>query len=260
MNSHEKVSVAIVALEKADSLIDLIASIMPQLSENDEIVIVVEQPVPGVASDMTREVAFEIARQVPLVRVLTNEKRGRGAGYELAIRSCTGEVVFLAEPGDVWKPEKVSTVLSTLSASGTTLILHDAELYAPNQNNRSFPSLFSVFGAKGELNEKQIRDSYVGSCIAFRMPLSQFFLPFPEGILLYDQWMGLVAEKYGGVALLTKPLITKSVGDGTDNLSTMVSIGDRHNEQRKLLKTLKRRQKELNLVLQQLRSRNNQPE
>ncbi|MCL1847085.1 MAG: hypothetical protein FWF91_03860 [Coriobacteriia bacterium] len=246
------VSIAIVALEKADKLIDLVASIIPQLNTKDEIIIVVGPPRVGAPSDMTFEIAEEIARQVPLVTVYTSLLRSRNACYELAIRSCRGTTVFLAEPGDYWMPDKVSTVLSTFSTSGVALVLHDATLYMPRQNNRSYPSLFAIFGAQGDLSEQQIRDSYVGSCIAFRLALQQFFLPFPKQIVLYDQWMGLVAEKYGGVALITKPLISKTVGDGTDTLSLMVNVRERHDEQQRLKKTLKKRQKELNLVLRQL--------
>ena len=261
MHNHDMVSVAIVALEKADSLIDLVASIILQLNERDEIVIVVGPPRPGAPSDMTYEVAEEIARQVPRVSVLTSMIRKRNACYELAIRTCLGKTVFLAEPGDIWAPDKVATVLEAMTAKGAAMVLHDAALYAPRQNNRHYPSLFSVMCAQTELSilslqsnltEQQIRDSYVGSCIAFRRPLSQFFLPFPRQAARYDQWIGLVAEKYGGVAVVTQPLISKSMGDGADTPALMLSVADRHEEQRRLSKALKKRHKELSLKLRQL--------
>jgi len=255
MDYNQRISVAIVALEKADKLIDLVASIVPQLSETDEVLIVVDPRVQGIPSDMTLEVAWEIAQQLPLVRVIVNERMGRNAGYELAIKACEGDVVFLAEPGDLWKPDKVETVMNTLAASGTALVLHDAQLYTPKLGEGSYALLYAVFGAmdsgkETDLTAQQIHDSFVGSCMAFKVALRQFFLPFPQGVILYDQWMGLVAEKYGGVALINRPLISKTVGDGTDTLSSMLVINERHGEQRKLLKALKKRQKELDALLQ----------
>jgi len=254
MNRHEMVSVVIIALWKADRLIDLVASIMSQLDESDEILIVVEQPIAGVPSNMTREVAQEIARQVPIVRVIASERRGRNAGFEQAIKSCRGEVVFLAEPGDVWKPEKVSTVLSTSSTSGAALVLHDVELYVPKQG-KHFPSFFSMTGDQAEFTIQQIRYSFMGSCMAFRKPLHEFFLPFPDEAVVYGQWIGLVAEKYGGVALLTKNLAVKTIDDATDSLSILASISARQGEQRRLQKILKKREKELKKYLRELEER-----
>jgi len=257
MNKHEMVSVVIIALWKADKLIDLVASILPQLDANDEILIVVEQPIAGIPSNMTREVAQEIARQVPTVRVIYSEKRGRNAGFEQAIKSCRGEVVFLAEPGDVWRPDKVSTVLSASTASGAALMLHDVELFIPQQGMH-FPSFFSMTSNQTEFTIQQIRYSFMGSCMAFRKPLHEFFLPFPDEAVVYGQWIGLVAEKYGGVALSTKILATKTIDDATDSLSMMASISARQGEQRRLQKILKKRQKELQAYLRQLEERQKQ--
>jgi len=254
MNNHEVVSVVIIALWKADKLIDLVASIMPQLSADDEILIVVEQPVAGVPSNMTREVAQEIARQVPIARVVTSEKRGKNAGFEQAIRSSKGEIVFLAEPGDIWKPEKVSSVLSTSTTSGAALVLHDTELFVPKLE-RHYPSFFSMAGDKSEITVQNVRYTFMGSCMAFRKPLHEFFLPFPDDAVVYGQWIGLVAEKYGGVALLTKNLAVKTIDEENDLLSIVANLNAQKGEQKRLLKVLKKREKELMAHLRQLENR-----
>jgi len=156
--------------------------------------------------------------------------------------------VFLAEPGDLWYANKVTRVMETFAASSAALVLHDAQLYTPGLDGKDFALLYAVFGA-ASMTAEQIRDSFVGSCMAFKVALRQFFLPYPRDAMLYDQWMGLVAEKYGGVALATDPLITKEVSNGTDTLSSMLVIRERHAEQRRLMKALKKRQRELDGLL-----------
>jgi hypothetical protein len=282
MDSRERVSVIIVAQDKADGLINLVGSILPQLDQGDEVLIIVDPPVVGAPSNMTWEGAHEIARQVSIVSALANEGQGKNKGYETAIEACNNEVIFLAEPGDIWKPDKVAAALCALQASEVVLVVHDAELIAPRQNYRFYPSLFALFRktdqpvvrrawtglvAKGwsenstdvreglvylGFTKQQVRDAFAGSCIAFRKVLRQFALPFPEGVVLYDQWMGLVAERYGGVALTTRVLITKTVGDEGGTLSAAVSVKERFAEQRRLIKALRKRRRRLDLVLRRL--------
>ena len=52
-----------------------------------------------------------------------------------------------------------------------------------------------------------IKNSYIGCCMAFKASLKNKILPFPEKIPMHDQWIGLIAEKYGKVEFLNKTLL-----------------------------------------------------
>jgi hypothetical protein len=51
------------------------------------------------------------------------------------------------------------------------------------------------------------RNSFVGSCLAFRRALLDSALPFPPTIPMHDQWLGLIAQRTGTVRLLDQALI-----------------------------------------------------
>jgi len=133
-------------------------------------------------------------------------------------------------------------------------VLHDTELFVPKLE-RHYPSFFSMAGDTSELTVQHLRYTFMGSCMAFRKPLHEFFLPFPDDAVVYGQWIGLVAEKYGGVALLTKNLAIKTIDEETDSLSIVANLSAQKGEQKRLLKILRKRQKELMAHLRQLEER-----
>jgi hypothetical protein len=246
-DTRDMVSVAIVTKGRADELLDLTASILPQLNEGDEILIMVDPPSTNSPSDMTREIADEIAHQVPCARVLLNEHPGETAGYEQVIRACQGTYIFLAEPGDIWKPDKVGNVLDAFAMSGSILILHDSEVLDATRRVLA-PSLFELHGSRPGFQENLLNNAYLGSALAFLEPFKEFFLPFPPEVTRHDQWMGLIAERFGGVALITKPLIGKMLAPEADASATLTprELRDRR---RGLLKALKKRERELVAML-----------
>jgi hypothetical protein len=248
MNTRGAISVVIIVQNHADRLLDLVASVLSQLDTGDEILMVVGPAPVDSPSDMTREVADEIARQVPCARVLINETKHETAAYEQAIRACKGTYIFLAEPGDIWAPNKVSDMLDAFTMSGSVLILHDAELFDVARRVLT-PSLFSLQGSQSGFTENLLHNSYLGSCFAFLEPFREFFLPFPSEAIHPDQWIGLIAERFGGVALVTKPLIGKMAVSGDGSMSASLNPHVRRDEQRRLLKALRKREKELSSLL-----------
>jgi hypothetical protein len=94
---------------------------------------------------------------------------------------------------------------------------------------------------------------YLGSCMVFRKLFCDIFLPIPGEALGYDQWVGLIAERYGGVALVKKPLIQKSLAPGDNTVLTNAGLKQRADEQRKLLKVVKKREKDPDSILSHLK-------
>jgi glycosyltransferase involved in cell wall biosynthesis len=249
------VSIIIIARGKAEELLDLMASILPQLTASDEILIVADPPPANVPSSMMWEVAHETARQIPCVHVLPNEHPGETAAYEQAIRACKGTYIFLAEPGDIWMPNKVSAMLDAFAASGSVLILHDIKILDAAHHVLA-PSLFDLHENEPDFQESLLHNSYLGSSLAFLEPFREFFLPFPPEASHYDQWMGLIARRFGGIALITKPLIGKTLAIDGNLMPVPPNHREQRGEQRGLLRALKKREKELVSALRQAEQRN----
>jgi hypothetical protein len=248
--AHDTISVVVVARHNAEGLLDLVTSVYPQLEAHDEILIVVDPPPKDRPSNMTREIAGEIARQIPLVRVLINEGPDEKSGYEQAIRACRGSCIFLAEPTDIWKPNKVSDVLDGFAMSTSVLIVHDVELLDATRRVLA-PSLFNPQGDWSELRVNLFDNPYLGGSLAFLESFREFFLPFPPEVTRCAQWIGLIAERFGGAALITKPLVSKMPSPQNER----VPLFARSREQRGLFRALKQREKELTVLLRQLEHR-----
>ncbi|MDR0350148.1 MAG: hypothetical protein LBH64_01190 [Coriobacteriales bacterium] len=246
----ERGAVSVIVLVRGDleGLLDLVASVNPQLKDGDEIVLVLFAPLRP--ATLTEEVAREIERQNPFVRVLLAEGESERAIYEQAIGASRGAFVFLAEPGDIWMPYKLSNMLDAFVMSGAILVLHDAELLDETRQVLA-PSLFALHGSRPGFEENLIHNSYLGSCLAFLEPFKEFFLPIPPEVSSYDQWMGLIAERFGGVAFVSKPLIGKKVSTPAACFAddSPTSPRERRDRQRHLLKALRKREKELRSLL-----------
>ncbi|MDR2105884.1 MAG: glycosyltransferase [Coriobacteriales bacterium] len=248
---RKAVSVVVTTRGSAENLLNLMASMLPQLTPEDEVLLVVDPPTRDAPSNMVREVADEMARQLPSVRVLTDVESDGMTAYEQAIRTCKGPYVFLAESGDIWMPDKISSVLDAFAVSGSVLILHDIELINPTRQVLA-PSLFNLQENRSGFKESLFRNSYLGSSLAFLEPFKGFFLPFPPQVSRYEQWIGLIAGRFGGIALITKPLIGRVVAPENEAVLPSVNPREHRDERRSLLKAFKRREKELATLLRRI--------
>lgn len=177
------------------------ASILAQLCDTDELIVSDDG-----SSDGTREFLGALATQDARVRVLDGPKTGVMANFANAIAACKGEWIFLCDQDDEWMPAKRDTVLTAAKQSGTVLVLHDARV-VDGDGKLLHESFFTLRGSGTGFVKNLLKNSYIGCCIAFSRQLLPYILPFPAGIPMHDQWIGLQAERHGGVTLLRQPLI-----------------------------------------------------
>ena len=157
-----------------------ILSALPQLGKSDTLLVSDDEP-GGETERIVRGIAAEDSR----VRYLYGPGKGVVRNFESLLTQAEGDVLFLCDQDDVWMPNKVEAVMRELD-SGADLVLHDSR-----------PGFLRNF----------LRNNYMGCCMAFRRSVAKKALPFPDGIPMHDQWIGLTAEKYGCVRFLPQPLI-----------------------------------------------------
>lgn len=175
-------------------------SILEQLDPEDEVVIA-----DASSRDATLERIASFAD--PRVRVLRDLPRGDIPGtFEAALRDCRGDVVFLSDQDDVWLPVKVGCCLAALEESSASLLLHDARV-VDGQGATLAPSFLEARGFRPGFWSNLLRPGYLGCALVFRRRLLDLALPFPARIPMHDWWLGLLAERHGGVTVLREPLI-----------------------------------------------------
>ncbi len=192
------ISVCIATRNGSRYLADQLQSILPQLREDDEVVISDDA-----SSDNTLSVirSFDDAR----IRVLTRQHSvGIVANFERCLTESKGDIIFLADQDDVWTPGKVKLLNRALLDND--LVISDCELVDQSLQPIAMASKKRFSIRKGILRNL-IRNSYMGCCMAFRRSVLEKALPFPKDIPMHDVWLGLVAEMYFDVSFVPEKLV-----------------------------------------------------
>ena len=193
-----KISICLASYNGDQYIGNQISSILHQLRENDELIIV---------DDKTAKVieSFQDARII-LIRNIVNI--GVVKNFEKAINYALGDIIFLSDQDDIWLPSKLQKVLDVFSKyPDVTLVLSDAEIIDADGRliADSFFKLRGKFVADPFSNF--IKNKYHGCTMAFRKEMLGLFLPFPSDISMHDIWIGMVNSIYGRVFYIDEPLI-----------------------------------------------------
>lgn len=175
-------------------------SILPQLMEKDELVIVDDASADGGA-------AYVESLRDPHVRLLRNgEHRGLRASIERALRAARGEFIFLADQDDVWLPGKRDALVAELR-QGALLALSDAAVIDADGRQIEASFMARRGGFRGSLIGTLVRNRYLGCAMAFRRELLADVLPIPPRVPMHDMWIGALATLRGRVAYVDRPLM-----------------------------------------------------
>jgi len=184
-----KVSVLLAAFHGEKYIHEQIASILPQLEPCDELII----------SDDSPELAlsFEDSR----IKYIQGPQQGAIKNFEFLLAQARGDILVLSDQDDVWLPGKLERTRELLCEDEPALLVHGAYLTDERLNKTGQMS------ARTGLVRNLFRNSYTGCCMAFTKQLLPYILPFPKNIPMHDQWIGLRAERYGSVTVLSEPLM-----------------------------------------------------
>ncbi len=198
-----RVSVCLAAFNGERWLRAQLASILRQLDDADEVVIVDDA-----SYDSTPNIVEEL--RDPRIRLLRNVRNlGVDRSFERAISEASGDIIFLSDQDDLWCENKVAIVLDAFAeAPDVTLVLSDAEIIDEDGNKREY----TYFEARGQfvpgIVANIVKSKFLGCAMAFRANLRKHFLPFPTPLPGHDMWIGIVNEWYGKTRFIKQPLIS----------------------------------------------------
>lgn len=194
-----KVSVCLASYNGEKYIKEQLMSILPQLGESDELII---------SDDGSKDETIKIIESIedPRIKLIHNKDRhGCIGNFENALKSATGDYIFLSDQDDVWLSGKYQEVCSLLE--NNDLVVTDSYITG-DQLNILENSFFKYFKSGKGLIKNIIRSSYYGSCMAFNSRILNLSLPFPNTKEIgHDLWIGLVSEMSGKVLFYPKPLL-----------------------------------------------------
>lgn len=196
------VSVAMAVYNGRKYVKQQLESILIQLDQEDEICISVDP-----SDDGSGELLNQLAKTEKRIRLSEGSGSGVIANFENAISMCRGDVIFLSDQDDVWEADKVSFVKKCFDKTGAILVMHDVRIMDEQLETVIHESFYRLKNSRKGLIKNIIRNSYMGSAMAFKKELVQFILPMPKNIPMHDQWIGLVAEKKGTVIFTSRKLM-----------------------------------------------------
>jgi glycosyltransferase involved in cell wall biosynthesis len=194
LNSRIKISVCIASYEGERYIAMQLRSILEQIREGDEIIIVDDASTDNTCAEV-------LGLNDPRI-ALTRNARNRGVlrAFEAALSQSSGELVFLSDQDDVWLPGKVETIVKEFEADpGLMLVASDAVLI----DDDGFQIGDSFYAQRGKFRSGILSNLLIGKfhgcTMAFRSALLRDALPFPSGEEVHhDTWIGCLNSLVGG--------------------------------------------------------------
>lgn len=179
------ISVCIATYNGAKYIKEQLDSILPQLNPDDEIVISDDGSTDSTIEDIK---SYQDAR----IKIISGPAlHSPCRNFENAMSHSKGDYIFLSDQDDVWLANKVSVMMKALQTS--SCVVSDCYITDENLNVISDSFRQSMGFKDGKWYNLFIRNSYSGSCMAFKREIMQRANPMPEGILMHDIWLGNVA-------------------------------------------------------------------
>ena len=183
-----KVSVCMAVYNGEKYIEEQLASIMPQLGADDELVIS-----DNCSTDRTLE-CIERFQDGKIKVVRYGNLLSQIYNFENALKYASGDVIFLADQDDIWMPNKVEVMKSMLETRD--LVCSDCQV-VDAEGKVLRESYFAMNGCRKGFIKNLIRNNYLGCCVAFRRRLLKIALPFPRKIVVHDFWIAGLAEIFG---------------------------------------------------------------
>jgi glycosyltransferase involved in cell wall biosynthesis len=245
-----KVSIALCTYNGAKYLQQQLDSIVSQSRHPDELVICDD-----VSTDITCDIVEQFIAKAPFgVRLIRNQSNvGAITNFATAVANCTGDIVFLSDQDDVWRPDKIESIAAVFEDCPETQMVFTDAILVDSQMSPFPTRLWQHMHFLGRQADRFDSDPFrflltdhnvvTGAAAAFSNEAVQKSLPFPSPLAIFhDGWMALVASAIGPVFRLPQPLFSYRQHDaqqlGIRKLHPDFGLADykRHYNQLKVLK------------------------
>ena len=232
------ISVCVAAFNGEKYIEEQILSVLRNLDSQDEIIISDDG-----SSDRTRRIVDDLAEKDRRIRIIDGPRKGLIKNFENAIVHSKGDIIFLCDQDDVWKDNKVKTVLDIFGNTDCTLVMHDACIVDANLRI-SGCSFFEFKKCKKGYWRNLIKNSYIGCCMAFKRSILDYAIPFPDNIPMHDQWIGLLSERVGKVEFCNEQLLLYRRHSNNASEMTHLHLGEMVKNRAIMLKCINKRIRE----------------
>lgn len=181
-----QISVAMATYNGSRYLREQLDSLAEQTRLPDELVVCDDR-----STDDTLQVLERFARSAPFpVRVTRNARNlGYRANFTRALELCEGELIFMSDQDDVWKPRKIELVAAVFGSPRAPLVVVNNQLLTDEALHPSGVTTLDAIRRDGKRDHEFVH----GCCTAFRSSIKPLALQRPD-IAAHDDWVHLIGR------------------------------------------------------------------
>ncbi|SNV42436.1 Chondroitin polymerase [Chryseobacterium taklimakanense] len=187
------VSIGMATYNGENYVAEQINSILPQLSNSDELIIVDDG-----SKDKTVEIIKSFSDEK--IKSFTNEKNlGHVKTFERIISLCRNELIFMCDQDDIWSSNKVE-IFKKHFFEEDALLISDNSHYINKYGNRIEFKMCEISTLDSKNFSKNILDIYLGRAgyygcgMAFRKELKDVIMPIADYVESHDLWIAMAAN------------------------------------------------------------------
>ncbi len=249
---ENKISVAVCTYNGEKYIEKKLNSILNQTLSVDEIVVCDD-----CSSDKTIAILNSFKDKFPSIfRIYSNPENLRSnKNFEKAISLCTGDFIFISDQDDLWRPEKVATIINVFKSNPSAEgVFSDANFIDENDNEiykeMSLWQSVCFFDRQNDIPINlyesliNIGNFLTGATLCLRKEVLPFCIPFETiDSFIHDEWLAYVLSKRNTLFLTKEKLISYRL-----HSNQQLGVGKIKNAKKKLIKNEKNNKIILNII------------
>lgn len=191
-------------------------SLLAQTLLPDEILIADDGSSDATLEILQRFVLRAKQRGVDVVLRCNPQNLGYVKNFSQALLQASGDIIFLCDQDDVWRPDKLALMMARFTGEPSLLLLHTDARLVDADGQSLHCSMFEALQLDeleklaihaGDAFDVVLRRSFVtGATAAVRRELVRLAMPVADA-WIHDEWLAAVAASVGRVDFLDEPLI-----------------------------------------------------
>lgn len=167
------------------------------------------------STDSTIEILRNFSQKNDGKLLLYQNKENLGVitNFSSLLEKTNSEFVFLADQDDIWHPQKIEIFLKNCEKleNEKPLLLH-SDLFVVNEKAEMISDSFFTYSRipkhwSQSFTSLLVENSVTGCAAMVNQSLLKMALPIPEGAIMHDWWLALVASAMGEILFIEKPLV-----------------------------------------------------
>jgi len=222
---EQSCSIALCTYNGEKYLEELLGSILSQTVPPDEIIIVDD-----CSSDGTVSLLKSFAEKCPQIKLhLQSTNLGPISAFQLAISMTSMPFVFLADQDDIWSPRKIELMLSSGTGHRSDLpFLAFSDLEAIDEKgdlvSTSFWKMVGLYPHQTTFKSLLFGNVVTGCASMINAKMKEYLSIIPQGVLMHDHWMALIAYGFGQAEYKDEPLVKYRIHASTVTRKSAASL------------------------------------